>query len=131
MGDPKGVDEDDYDQEAEREECPELSQFWRANARLPPTPSEELCECAVAASGCQVKTKLTRRTTATSLTSSARTRANSARPSTATPPLVSTVPTRPATPSPSSQSSSACTTRLLTTPRMPATLTARPPPRML
>merc|ERR1712000_13642 len=29
--DPKGVDEDDYDQEAEREEGPELSQFWRAN----------------------------------------------------------------------------------------------------
>jgi len=56
--DPKGVDEDDYDQEAEREECPELSQFWRANARLPPTPSEELCECAVAASGCQVKTNV-------------------------------------------------------------------------
>ena len=52
--DPKGVSEDDYKAPTDRQECPEIGEYWIANSVLPPTPDDSLCKCAVAASGCAV-----------------------------------------------------------------------------
>jgi hypothetical protein len=50
--DPKGVSEDSYNPTNQPAECPEISEVWKVDPQLPPTPDSSLCDCAVAASSC-------------------------------------------------------------------------------
>jgi hypothetical protein len=56
--DPQGVNMDDYTPDAEAAECPSISEVWKVDPELPPTPDSSLCDCAVAASSCVRKNNL-------------------------------------------------------------------------
>ncbi|KAF5027650.1 hypothetical protein F66182_246, partial [Fusarium sp. NRRL 66182] len=49
---PVGVDEDDYTPTGNASVCPDLSDTWRANDVLPPTPDSALCDCMVKTRSC-------------------------------------------------------------------------------
>ncbi|GJN76491.1 1,3-beta-glucanosyltransferase gas1 [Purpureocillium lilacinum] len=50
--DPKGVDKDQYNPTAKPAKCPDLSNTWRANSELPPTPDKSLCDCMSKSRSC-------------------------------------------------------------------------------
>lgn len=50
--DPKGVDEDEYSSKNKPASCPALSDNWRANSKLPPSPDSDLCDCMISDATC-------------------------------------------------------------------------------
>lgn len=55
---PSGVESDSYKATNTAASCPSISDNWRANRQLPPTPDSSLCDCMVKASSCVPATSL-------------------------------------------------------------------------
>lgn len=49
---PKGVSRDSYNPSNRIGQCPNLSDNWKANKALPPTPDQSLCDCMVKSRSC-------------------------------------------------------------------------------
>jgi hypothetical protein len=55
---PKAVDMASYKASGKMSECPKLTDNWRANKALPPTPDKSLCSCMAKSRACVPKSGL-------------------------------------------------------------------------
>lgn len=56
--DPKTVNMADYKPSGKMNECPKLTDNWRANSALPPSPDQKLCDCMSKSRACLPKSDL-------------------------------------------------------------------------
>ncbi|KAG5981706.1 hypothetical protein E4U55_002631 [Claviceps digitariae] len=56
--DPKTINSDDYKPSGQLSTCPPLTDNWRANSALPPTPDQKLCDCMTKSRSCVPKSGL-------------------------------------------------------------------------
>ncbi|ORX47991.1 hypothetical protein DM01DRAFT_1410017 [Hesseltinella vesiculosa] len=55
---PKGVKMDSYNQTLQGPKCPGATKNWKANTKLPPTPSEGACQCMMDTASCVATDKV-------------------------------------------------------------------------
>ncbi|KAG6115237.1 hypothetical protein E4U13_002902 [Claviceps humidiphila] len=55
---PKGVSMSDYKPSGKMNACPKLTDNWRANSVLPPSPDQKLCDCMSKSRSCVPKSDL-------------------------------------------------------------------------